>query len=952
MKRVVLLLVIGIALIAWLPQTPAMADEIVWEYSTGLDGPSDADRLPNGNTLISDRWHSRVIEVTPDGTIVWEYSESGYLALYLVGNAERLPNGNTLIVDMYSGYPFNTWDRVFEVEPDGNIVWSMRAYPIQCPYSAQRLSNGNTLITVDMTDKVIEVTPHNTIVWEYSIGLDGPFNADRLPNGNTLITDGHNNRVIEVTPDGTMVWLYSALGLPIEADRLPNGNTLICDNLNARVIEVTPDYNIVWEYGGIWPGEADRLPYGNTLICDGLNNRIIEVGLPFAGTVSVPDTTYGVAGDTVTIPVNREDVMGVGVLSAEFDLIYDSGILTGIDVDTSGTLLSGTDWTCQYNVVGDTFSVYMAGTDTLYGSGTLINLLFVVSPDAQPEEESPLHFDNFMFNQGTTAVITRDGVFIVREVLGAIEGTVTDAATGAPIDGAIVTAQSTHPSCDTTDVNGQYLMLDVWPDTYNMTVTMFGYNQFDTTGIVVFPGETTEINFAMLHPEIVVEPASFDVELPVGTTYDALMTISNPGNGPLDFDISIGSSSRLIKSIELTPETTIVKEVTSDTKIDNFYSNFTESPISERPVIESEPYYQPSTINHQPSTINHQPSTINHQLSYRPTGEDTIHYDGEPTGAIGLTNGGTFEAAIRLTPEELGPYDGWELISALFYHWESGMHSGQIKIYGAGSSSEPGVLITSEPYSVTGQSWLRTDLAEPVTIDATQDLWTSVEITHNAGQYPIGHDAGPAVQGKGDFVYDSGAGWQELYLLGLNYNWNIRAIVSQKWLSVTPNSGTVPADQSLDITVHFDTYGLTPDSTYTTNIMIYNNIIDSLVTIPVTMHTGPVGVEDDTPQVPKVFALGQNYPNPFSASTTISFNIHRRDAKDALQKDGGQAEIKIYNVKGQLVKTFRIPNPESQIPNIVWDGKDEKGKSLPSGIYLYRITAGDFTDTKKCVILR
>ena len=71
MKRVVLLLVIGIALIAWLPQTPAMADEIVWEYSTGLDGPSDADRLPNGNTLISDRWHSRVIEVTPDGTIVW-----------------------------------------------------------------------------------------------------------------------------------------------------------------------------------------------------------------------------------------------------------------------------------------------------------------------------------------------------------------------------------------------------------------------------------------------------------------------------------------------------------------------------------------------------------------------------------------------------------------------------------------------------------------------------------------------------------------------------------------------------------------------------------------------------------------------------------------------------------------------------------------------------------------
>ena len=920
MKRVVLLLVIGIALIAWLPQTSAMADEIVWEYSTGLFRPSDADRLPNGNTLITVMWQDRIIEVTPDGTIVWEYTGGGPLSMHYPMDAERLPNGNTLIADRYSGYPNQTWDRVLEVDPDGNIVWQMRAYPLQWVMDAERLSNGNTLITSKLHDLVVEVTPNHTIVWEYSIGLDSPYNADRLHCGNTLITDFGNNRVIEVTLDGTIVWLYSNLDRPTEADRLSNGNTLISDFHNYRVIEVTPDYNIVWEYFcGFFPHEADRLPYGNTLITDYENHRIIEVGLPFAGTVSVPDTTYGVAGDTVAIPVNREDVMGVGVLSADFDLIYDSDILTGIDMDTSGTLLSGTDWTCQYNVVGDTFSVYMAGTDTLYGSGTLINLLFVVSPDAQPEEESPLHFEYFMFNEGTTAVITQDGIFIVREVFGAIEGTVTDAETGAPIAGAIVTAQSTHPCCDTTDVSGQYLMLDVWPDTYNMTVTKFGYNQFDTTGIVVFPGETTEVNFAMLHPEIVVEPASFDIELPVGTTYDALMTISNPGNGPLDFDISIGSNSRIVNSIELTPCTNMVKEFTSDTKIDNFYSKFSQSPISEKPLSITYP-----------------------KFIYRPTGEDTIHYDGEPTGAIGLTDGGTFEAAIRLTPDELGPYDGWELISALFYHWESGMHSGQIKIYGAGSSSEPGVLITSEPYSVTGQSWLRTDLAEPVTIDATQDLWTSVEITHNAGQYPIGHDAGPAVQGKGDFVYDSGAGWQELYLLGLNYNWNIRAIVSQKWLSVTPYSGTVPAEQSLDIIVHFDTYGLTPDSTYTTNIMIYNNIIDSLVTIPVTMHTGPVGVEDDENQFPSVFALSQNYPNPAYGTTVISYQLPKKS----------EVSLKLYDVRGRFVRQLAEGIREPGFHSVTWNTCDNNGKKLASGIYFYKFQAGDYKAIKKLLVMR
>ena len=911
MKKVVLLLVIGVALIALLPHTSVMADEIVWEYSTGLNLPTDADRLPNGNTLITDKMHDRIIEVTPDGNIVWEYTEG----IHLPNDAERLPNGNTLIADTYSGFPQGTWDRVLEVDPDGNIVWQMRAYPLQWVYDAERLSNGNTLITSKSYDLVFEVTPNNTIVWEYSICLDSPYNADRLSNGNTLITDFGNNRVIEVTPVGNMVWLYSNLNLPTEADRLPNGNTLISDLYNYRVIEVGPLYTIVWEYfSGSCLIEADRLPYGNTLITDSGNNRIIEVGLPFAGTVSVPDTTYGVAGDTLAIPVNREDLMGVGVLSAEFDLTYNSDILTGFDLDTSGTLLSGTDWTWQYNVVGDTFSVYMAGTDTLYGSGTLINLLFVVSSDAQPEDESPLHFDNFMFNQGTTAVITQDGVFIVREVFGAIEGTVTDAAIGAPINGAVVTAQSTHSSCDTTDVTGQYLMLDVWPDNYNMTVTKFGYNQFDSTGIVIFPGETTEVNFAMLHPEIFVEPESFDVVLPVNTTFNTNMTISNPGNGPLDFDISIGNSSRLIKSIELTPESTILKKATLDAGIYNFSSKFSQSPISNRPV----------SITY--------PKSI-----YRPAGEDTIHYDGEPSGGIGLTGGGTFEAAIRLTPDELGPYDGWDLISALFYHWEGSMHSGQIKIYEAGTSSEPGALITSEPYSVTGQTWLRTDLTQSVTIDAAQDLWTSVEITHNAGQHPIGHDAGPAVQGKGDFVYDGI--WQELYLICscLDYNWNIRAILAQKWLSVTPNSGTVTSGQSLDINVQFDTNGLTPDSTYTTSIMIYNSIIDSLVTIPVTLHTLQVGVEDHTPQVPIEFALLQNYPNPFNPQTTISYTLQQPS----------NVSLSIYNIKGQLVETLVNEVQQSGFHSVVWNAKH-----ISTGIYFYHITAGNFTDTKKCVILK
>jgi outer membrane protein assembly factor BamB len=88
----------------------------------------------------------------------------------------------------------------------------------------------------------------------------------------------------------------------------------------------------------------------------------------------------------------------------------------------------------------------------------------------------------------------------------------------------------------------------------------------------------------------------------------------------------------------------------------------------------------------------------------------------------------------------------------------------------------------------------------------------------------------------------------------------------------------------------------------------------------------------------------QNYPNPFSTSTKISFNLHPRDAESA--------EIKIYNIKGQLVKEFKIQNSKFKIDKVVWDGKDQSGKQLPSGIYLYKLSAGEQSVVKKMLLMR
>ena len=252
-----------------------LQDPIVWQCK--CMSPTNPHRLENGNTLVAEFINNRIIEVTPDKEIVWEYTD-----VVTPMETLRLENGNTLITDAGKG-------RVIEVTPDKELVWE---YSIEVPRgrainNVRRLANGNTLISsCAMTEGnvscVVEVAPDNEIVWEYNEAI-WPSLGQRLENGNTLMTDMKNPRVIEVTPDGEIVWEYSGeeLASPYVALRLKNGNTLIGDQKNPRVIEVTPDKEIVWEYYTFTsPAGFERLENGNTLIGDFFKNRVIEVAAP------------------------------------------------------------------------------------------------------------------------------------------------------------------------------------------------------------------------------------------------------------------------------------------------------------------------------------------------------------------------------------------------------------------------------------------------------------------------------------------------------------------------------------------------------------------------------------------------------------------------------------------------------------------------------------------------
>jgi hypothetical protein len=95
-------------------------------------------------------------------------------------------------------------------------------------------------------------------------------------------------------------------------------------------------------------------------------------------------------------------------------------------------------------------------------------------------------------------------------------------------------------------------------------------------------------------------------------------------------------------------------------------------------------------------------------------------------------------------------------------------------------------------------------------------------------------------------------------------------------------------------------------------------------------------------ETPAVNSLAQNFPNPFNPSTTIKFDL----------KDKGLVSLKVYNVAGQLVRTLVNEVRPAGSYEVPWNGLNDRGSAVASGIYFYKMETNGFSATKKMVMLR
>lgn len=91
-----------------------------------------------------------------------------------------------------------------------------------------------------------------------------------------------------------------------------------------------------------------------------------------------------------------------------------------------------------------------------------------------------------------------------------------------------------------------------------------------------------------------------------------------------------------------------------------------------------------------------------------------------------------------------------------------------------------------------------------------------------------------------------------------------------------------------------------------------------------------------------VTALDGNYPNPFNGSTKITYSIAKP----------GHVRVQIFNIHGQLVKTvvdqYKLPGKHA----FEWNGTNQKGAAVASGSYFYRLTTGDYSQTRRMILVK
>ncbi len=241
-----------------------------------------------------------------------------------------------------------------------------------------------------------------------------------------------------------------------------------------------------------------------------------------------------------------------------------------------------------------------------------------------------------------------------------------------------------------------------------------------------------------------------------------------------------------------------------------------------------------------------------------------------------------------------------------------------------------------------GRSWQVYDMGNSGL--PSNDVWSlAVDFQENVW---IGNDAGVAkFDGRSWQAYGTGYSGLPLHSvlsLAADFQGNVwmgtgGGVVrfdGRSWQVYDTDNSGLPSNVARSLTV--DAQGNLWIGTFREGLAVYR---EGRVILP---GTTTAVTESDEASVPTVYWLAQNYPNPFNSDTVIRFALAQ----------GGPVELVVYNLIGQKVVTLVDGMRPAGSPAVHWDGRDDAGNAVASGVYLYRLQAGTQVRVRKLVLVQ
>ena len=155
------------------------------------------------------------------------------------------------------------------------------------------------------------------------------------------------------------------------------------------------------------------------------------------------------------------------------------------------------------------------------------------------------------------------------------------------------------------------------------------------------------------------------------------------------------------------------------------------------------------------------------------------------------------------------------------------------------------------------------------------------------------------------------------------------------WDMINDSTGTWIGDGNLDGTLRFDSIQLT----YNPGSSLFGTFYFDDLQIAEIL---PVSIVEESTFLPDEFALYSNYPNPFNPNTTIRYDLSRQC----------KVRLIVCDLLGKKVRTLVNETQTSGCKLVTWNGRDDTGNPIASGVYLYQITTDDFIQTKRMILLK